>query len=99
MRILSLLPSATEIVYALELGDSLVGVSHECNFPPEARTKPVLSTSTIGESLGSEEIHAAYTPHQHGSHSLYRLHANHLPHSQPDILLTQELCPLSPIPY
>jgi iron complex transport system substrate-binding protein len=98
MRILSLLPSATEIVYALELGDSLVGISHECNFPPEARTKPVLSTSTIGENLGSEEIHAAYNAHQHGSHSLYRIDDELLQQLKPDIILTQELCSVCAIP-
>jgi iron complex transport system substrate-binding protein len=43
MRILSLLPSATEIVYALGLGDHLAGVSHECDYPDDARTKPVVS--------------------------------------------------------
>ncbi len=45
MRILSLLPSSTEILFALGLGDEIVGVSHECDYPPEARSKPVISTS------------------------------------------------------
>src|SRR5258706_5588801 len=98
MRILSLLPSATEIVYALELGDSLVGISHECNFPPEARTKPVLSTSTIGENFGSEEIHAAYNAHQHGSPRLYRIDDELLQQLKPDVILTQELCSVCAIP-
>jgi iron complex transport system substrate-binding protein len=59
MRICSLLPSATEIVYALGLGDQLVGVSHACDYPPEARTKPVVSQSIRKIShLDSQEIDA-----------------------------------------
>ena len=70
MRILSLLPSATEIVYALGLGDDLVGVSHECDYPEVARTKPVVSTSMLSNALRSEEIHSAFSEHHHGAHSL-----------------------------
>jgi iron complex transport system substrate-binding protein len=59
MRICSLLPSATEIVYALGLGDQLVGVSHACDYPPEARTKLVVSQSIRKIShLDSQEIDA-----------------------------------------
>ena len=59
MRICSLLPSATEIVYALGLGDQLVGVSHACDFPADARTKPVVS-QTVRQlaNLSSDEIDA-----------------------------------------
>ena len=59
MRICSLLPSATEIAYALGLGDQLVGVSHTCDYPADARTRPVVSHSVRSVShLGSQEIDA-----------------------------------------
>ena len=98
MRILSLLPSATEIVYALGLGDSLVGVSHECDYPPEARTKPAVSTSDLSSTLRSQEIHNAVNSHRHPSHSLYRLDERLLHQLDPEIILTQELCSVCAVP-
>jgi len=73
MRILSLLPSATEIVYALGRGEDLVGVSHECDYPPEVKAKPVVSTSNLNSNLTSSAIHSAVSGHKHPAHSLYRL--------------------------
>src|SRR5579863_5644525 len=98
MRILSLLPSATEIVYALGLGDDLVGVSHECDYPEVARTKPVVSTSTLSNGLRSEEIHSAFSEHRHGTHSLFRSDERLLKQIDPDVILTQELCTVCAIP-
>src|SRR5580692_11303836 len=98
MRILSLLPSATEIVYALGLGDDLVGVSHECDYPEVARTKPVVSTSTLSNSLRSDEIHSAFSEHHHTTHSLYRIDEQLLKQIDPDVILTQELCTVCAIP-
>ncbi|HEX5422335.1 MAG TPA: cobalamin-binding protein [Candidatus Acidoferrales bacterium] len=98
MRILSLLPSATEIVYALGLGDELVGVSHECDYPDEARTKPIVSTSHLSTTLRSEEIHSVVSEHQHSSHSLYEIDDELLKQIDPDVILTQELCTVCAIP-
>lgn len=98
MRILSLLPSATEIVYALGLGDSLVGVSHECDYPPEVREKPVISTSDLSSQLGSAEIHGAVNAHRHPAHSLYRINEPLLRRIDPEVILTQELCNVCAIP-
>src|SRR3981189_1016475 len=56
MKICSLLPSATEILFALGLGDQVAGVSHECDFPPEARTKPVLIVSRISHAENAAAI-------------------------------------------
>ena len=98
MRILSLLPSATEIVYTLGLGDDLVGVSHECDFPPEAKTKPVISTSDLSTKLRSAEIHGAVNAHRHGAHSLYRIDEQLLRQIDPEVILTQELCTVCAIP-
>lgn len=92
MRILSLLPSATEIVYLLGIEDSLVGISHECDYPPEVRTKPVISASPLPASLRSDEVHEAVKRHSHSSHSLYRIDENLLRQLSPDVILTQELC-------
>lgn len=98
MRILSLLPSATEIVYALGLGDDLVGVSHECDYPEAARTKPVVSMSTLSSALRSDEIHSAFSEHKHAAHSLYRIDEELLKQIDPDVILTQELCTVCAIP-
>jgi iron complex transport system substrate-binding protein len=98
MRILSLLPSATEIVYALGLGDNLVGVSHECDYPPEVKTKPVVSTSDLSSTLRSAEIHGAVSAHRHPTHSLYRIDEQLLRQIDPEVILTQELCNVCAIP-
>jgi iron complex transport system substrate-binding protein len=98
MRILSLLPSATEIVYALGLGEHLVGVSHECDYPPDARNKPVVSASDLKPTLSSTEIHGAVSSHRHPAHSLYRLDERMLREIDPEIILTQELCTVCAIP-
>src|SRR5260370_7287862 len=98
MRILSLLPSATEIVYALGLGDDLVGVSHECDYPEEARTKPVVSTSNVSTALRSEQIHSAFSKHHHPSYSLYKIDEQLLKQIDPNTILTQALLTFCPIP-
>src|ERR1700722_7868931 len=98
MRILSLLPSATEIVYALGLGDHLVGVSHECDYPEDAKRKPIVSTSSLSTALRSDEIHSVVSEHHHSSHSLYRIDEQLLKQLDPDLILTQELCTVCAIP-
>lgn len=98
MRILSLLPSATEIVYELGLGEQLVGVSHECDFPPEVKSKPVVSATELSSTLTSAETHGAVNAHQHPAHSLYRLDQDLLRQLAPDLILTQELCQVCAVP-
>jgi len=98
MRILSLLPSATEIVYALGCGDSLVGVSHECDYPEDAKTKPIVSTSSLSTKLRSSEIHSRVSEHHHSNHSLYSIDEQLLKRIDPDVILTQELCTVCAIP-
>jgi iron complex transport system substrate-binding protein len=98
MRILSLLPSATEIVYALGCGASIVGISHECDYPDDAKTKPIVSTSSLSPRLQSSEIHSRVTEHHHSNHSLYRIDEQVLERIDPDVILTQELCPVCAIP-
>jgi iron complex transport system substrate-binding protein len=93
MRICSLLPSATEIVYALGLGDQLVGVSHTCDYPADARTKPVVSQSVRAIShLSSDEIDAIIQQARANSNPVHWINGDLLRELQPDLILTQEIC-------
>ena len=74
MRIVSLLPSATEILYALGLGDSVVGVSHECDFPENAKTKPAVIAPRVVPRLPSAEIDAQVAKILACGESLYQVH-------------------------
>ncbi len=93
MRICSLLPSATEIVFALGLGDRLVAVTHECDFPEAARGLPVVTRSIMPQPHGaSREIHAHVARALHAGSSIYALDEATLERLDPDLILTQELC-------
>ena len=93
MRIVSLLPSATEIVFALGLGDSLVGVSHMCDYPAKAKGLPVVSRSIRSKShLSSAEIDAIIQQARATGNPLYIIDGDLLRRLQPDLILTQELC-------
>jgi iron complex transport system substrate-binding protein len=100
MKIVSLLPSATEIVYALGLGDDLIGVTDECDFPAEAVTKPVVSRSALpqGRPLSSREIDAAVRERMDKHQPLYRLDTELIRREQPDVILTQDLCRVCAVP-
>ena len=93
MRICSLLPSATEIVYALGLGDQLVGVSHACDYPEEAAAKPVVSHSVRQIThLSSDEIDGIVQQARSNNNPLYWIDGDLLRDLQPDLIITQELC-------
>ena len=92
-RIVSFLPAATEMVYALGLGDRLVGVTHECDFPPQVREKPVVVRPSMAlESMSLNEIDVAVAERIGSGGSLYQVDEQLLRALQPDILLTQDLC-------
>ena len=100
MKIVSLLPSATEIVYALGLGDDLIGVTDECDYPPDAVTKPVVSRSALpqGRPLTSREIDAAVRGRMDAKEPLYILDSELLRRERPDVILTQDLCRVCAVP-
>jgi iron complex transport system substrate-binding protein len=98
-RIVSLLPSATEIVFALGLGERLVGVTHECDFPAQARLKPVLTASTLPSALAAGEIDRHVRASVHAGSSLYALDSELLERLAPDLILTQELCAVCAVSY
>jgi iron complex transport system substrate-binding protein len=99
-RIASLLPSATEIVAGLGLADRLVGVTHECDTPPEVRALPKLTRSLLPPSLPSREIDRAVSASLRGdAHTVYELDAELLRRLEPDVVLTQALCDVCAVPY
>lgn len=92
MRIASLLPSATEMVCALGLTDELVGISHDCDYPPEIRGRPVLSEAIVTSDLPSGLTDTRIRDHVHKGKSVYHLDERQLVQLQPELILTQELC-------
>jgi len=97
MRICSLLPSATEIAFALGLGDQVVTVSHECDYPPEASNRPVLTKSAIHQKIHrSPEVDREVE--QRGG-DIYEIDEKLLERLKPDLILTQELCHVCAVSY
>jgi iron complex transport system substrate-binding protein len=92
MRIVSLLPSATEILFALGFDLEIVGVSHECDFPPRARTKPVVIHSRMPHDASPAEIDALVREYVHRGESLYAVDIDVLETLAPDLIITQDLC-------
>ena len=100
LRICSFLPSATEIVYLLGLGDSLYGVSHECDFPPGASDKPKVVRSRIdSSSMTSHEIDAAVTDMMMRGESIYSVAEDVLTSARPDLVVTQRLCEVCAVSF
>lgn len=92
MRIVSLLPSATEILFDLGLGDDVVGVTFECDFPPEAKSKRIVSTSALPEGLTPAEIDAVVKERMAAGEDLYRLDRGAFAEIDPELVVTQDLC-------
>lgn len=100
MKIISLLPSATEIVCALGLENELVGVTHECDHPKGIDAKPHLTASRIShESMSSVEIDHAVRSQLDGHGTLYDLNTDLLASLSPDLIITQELCDVCAVSY
>lgn len=92
MRIVSLLPSTTEILFALGAGDRVVGVTFECDTPVEARERTIVSTTAIPEGLSSRDIDAYVTAAMAAGEDLYHLDAGALATLDADLVVTQDLC-------
>ena len=100
MRIASLVPSATEIVFALGLADELVGISHACDFPPEIAEKPVLTRSTKSlAGLTSRQAHRILGAAAHDGTSLAELDLEALAAAKPDLILAQGLPDVTLVSY
>lgn len=97
MRICSLLPSATEIAFVLGLGDQVVAVSHECDYPPEAHNRPTLTKSAIHLKV-HKSLDVDRAVENHGG-DIYEIDEKLLEDLKPDLILTQELCHVCAVSY
>jgi iron complex transport system substrate-binding protein len=99
MRIVSLVPSATEMLFALGVGDEVTGVTHECDFPAAALELPRITRDRIGPGLESGEIDRAVRELTEAGESIYELDEDLLRRLQPDLIVTQELCSVCAVSY
>ena len=100
MRIISLLPSATEILFALGLDDQVLAVTHECDYPAGALAKPHITRSLLAPNLTSGEIDAAVRSQlTSDAHSLYTIDRDLLAAIKPDLIVTQQLCEVCAVDY
>ncbi|HEX3464384.1 MAG TPA: cobalamin-binding protein [Candidatus Elarobacter sp.] len=99
MRIVSLLPSATEILFAIGAGERVVGVTHECDFPAEAKTRPALTSSLLPQDVDAAGIDRHVRARVHQGSSLYGLDDVKLAALEPDLIVTQELCAVCAVSY
>ena len=99
MRIVSLLPSATESLFALGLGDQLVAVTHECDYPPEASLLPVVTRSTLElRDRASAEIEDTVALAARDGRSLYEVDTDAILSLEPDLVVAQDICDVCAIP-
>ena len=100
MRIVSLLPSATEIVCAIGLEDELVAVTHECDWPPSVIGKPIVTSNVLDQAgARSRDIHQRVSDALHGGSAIYHLDEDALAAAKPDLIITQELCQVCAVSY
>lgn len=99
MRVVSLVPSATEMLFALGLGESVVGVTHECDYPREARSLPQLTRTVLPEGLGGGQIDAAVKATVGEGRALYELDHAGLARLSPDLIVTQAVCGVCAVSY
>ena len=94
MRVCSFIPSATEIVYTLGLDDDLYGVTHECDYPPAAHSKPSVVRSVFkeGEQPSSAEVNRIISERLEQGLGIYEIDEQVLHAAEPDLLLTQAIC-------
>jgi iron complex transport system substrate-binding protein len=94
MRIVSLVPHATELLFALGLGDDVVGVTHECDHPAEVEGLPQVTRDVLPPGLSTAEIDAAVRERTERGEAIYALDEDLLAELEPDLIVTQDLCPV-----
>ena len=99
MRIVSLVPSATEMLFALGVGDEVTAVTHECDHPPEALELPKVTRDVIGPGLPPDEIDRAVRALTEQGRAIYELDEDALRRLQPDLIVTQALCAVCAVSY
>lgn len=99
MRIVSLLPSATEILFGIGAGEEVVGVTHECDYPPEALGLPKLTSASTPGGPAPADIDRHVRAAVHAGSSLYHLDSARLARLEPDLIVTQELCAVCAVSY
>ncbi len=99
MRIVSLVPSATEMLFALGLGPDLIAVTHECDYPPAARELPKITRDVLPAGLTAAEIDAAVKERTLAGESIYELDIDMLRDLRPDLIVTQSLCSVCAVSY
>jgi iron complex transport system substrate-binding protein len=99
VRIVSLVPHATELLFALGLGDDVVAVTHECDFPQAALSLPQVTRDVLPSGLSAREIDAAVRERTERGEAIYELDTETLHDLAPDLIVTQELCPVCAVSY
>src|SRR2546423_5951199 len=99
VRIAGLVPSATELLFALGLGDAVVAVTHECDYPAPAAKLPHLTRSVIPEGLGPAEIDDAVRSRTARGEAIYELDSESLVNLEPDLIVTQQVCEVCAVSF
>lgn len=99
MRIVSLVPHATELLFALGLGPQVVAVTHECDHPRQALELPQVTRDVLPQGLSAGEIDAAVRERTLEGEAIYQLDRDALAELRPDLIVTQELCPVCAVSY
>jgi iron complex transport system substrate-binding protein len=99
MRIVSLVPSATEILFALGLGDEVVAVTHECDYPPAAKELPTVTRDVLPPGLSAGQIDAAVRARTEQGEAIYALDVEALRELRPDLIVTQALCAVCAVSF
>jgi iron complex transport system substrate-binding protein len=99
MRIVSLVPHATELLFALGLGEDVVAVTHECDYPLEALQRPRVTRDVLPSGLNAAEIDTAVRERTLSGEAIYELDRDALAELQPELIVTQALCPVCAVSY
>jgi len=99
MRIVSLVPHATELLFALGLGDQVIAVTHECDHPPAALQLPHITRDSLPKGLSAVEIDEAIRERTQNGLAIYELDEDALGAMEPDLIVTQALCPVCAVSY